>query len=108
MAARFRIGIDLGGTKIEGAALDARGSVRFRRRVATPAQDYRGTIDAIIALISAIEQEIGATRTGRDRHSGGYLSHHRPHQECQLHLADRTPVAARHRERTRAADAACQ
>ena len=61
MSARFRIGIDLGGTKIEGAAIDACGSVRFRHRVATPAQDYRGTIDAIIALIGTIEQEIGTT-----------------------------------------------
>ena len=57
----FRIGIDLGGTKIEGAAIDACGLVRFRHRVATPAQDYRGTIDAIIALISTIEQEVGTT-----------------------------------------------
>ena len=63
MSAPFRIGIDLGGTKIEGAAIDAGGSVRFRRRVPTPAQDYRGTIDAIIALISTIEQQIGTTAT---------------------------------------------
>ena len=61
MSARFRIGIDLGGTKIEGAAIDASGSVRFRHRAATPAQDYRGTIDAIIALVSTIEQQIGTT-----------------------------------------------
>ena len=59
MSARFRSGIDLGGTKIEGAAIDACGSVCIRHRVVTPAQDYRGTIDAIIALISTIEQEIG-------------------------------------------------
>src|SRR5438045_3561606 len=61
MSARFRIGIDLGGTKIEGAAVDACGSVRFRHSVATPAQDYRETINAIIDLVSTIEQEIGAT-----------------------------------------------
>ena len=61
MSARFRIGIDLGGTKIEGAAIDACGSVRFRHRVATPSRDYRGTVDAIIALIRMIEQEIGTT-----------------------------------------------
>src|SRR5260370_30039853 len=61
MSGRFRIGIDLGGTKIEGAAIDAGGSVRFRHRVVTPAQDYRGTIDAIIALISTIEQQLGTT-----------------------------------------------
>ena len=58
MSARFRIGIDLGGTKIEGAAIDACGSVCFRHRVATPAQDYRGTIEAVISLIRRIEQEI--------------------------------------------------
>src|ERR1700738_5470877 len=58
MSARFRVGIDLGGTKIEGAAIDACGSVRFRHRVATPSRDYQGTIDAIIALIRMIEQEI--------------------------------------------------
>src|SRR5437016_4104640 len=61
MSERFRIGIDLGGTKIEGAAIDAGGSVRFRHRVATPAQDYRGTIDAIIALVGTIERQIGTT-----------------------------------------------
>ena len=61
MSARFRIGIDLGGTKIEGAAIDACGSVRFRHRVATPSRDYGGTVDAIIALIRMIEQEIGTT-----------------------------------------------
>jgi fructokinase len=61
MSVRFRIGIDLGGTKIEGAALDASGAVRVRRRVATPARDYHGTIDAIIVLIRTIEQEIGTT-----------------------------------------------
>jgi fructokinase len=61
MSARFRIGIDLGGTKIEGAAVDACGSVRVRRRIATPAGDYHGTIAAIIGLIRAIEQEIGTT-----------------------------------------------
>ena len=61
MSAPFRIGIDLGGTKIEGAAIDVSGAVRARRRVATPVQNYRATIHAIIALIGGIEQEIGAT-----------------------------------------------
>jgi fructokinase len=61
MAERFRIGIDLGGTKIEGAVVDVAGSVRVRRRMATPAHDYRATIDAIVNLIAALEQEIGAT-----------------------------------------------
>jgi fructokinase len=60
MSARFRIGIDLGGTKIEGAAIDVSGSVQVRRRIATPVQDYPATIEAITALARGIEQEIGA------------------------------------------------
>ncbi|HEY2538542.1 MAG TPA: ROK family protein [Stellaceae bacterium] len=63
MKRKFRIGIDLGGTKIEGAALDTGGAVRVRRRVPTPAGDYRGTIAAIVSTVAAIEQEIGGPAT---------------------------------------------
>ena len=59
MAARFRIGIDLGGTKIEAAAVDRLGAVRVRRRVVTPTGDYRATIEAITALVGVIELQIG-------------------------------------------------
>jgi fructokinase len=59
MERKFRIGIDLGGTKIEGAALDPGGAVRARRRVPTPAGDYRGTIAAIVSTVAAIDREIG-------------------------------------------------
>ena len=61
MAARFRIGIDLGGTKIEAAAVDQLGAVRVRRRVATPTENYRATIEAITALVGEIELQIGET-----------------------------------------------
>jgi fructokinase len=61
MATRFRIGIDLGGTKIEAAAVDGLGAVRVRRRVATPTGNYRATIDAITALVGVIELQIGET-----------------------------------------------
>jgi hypothetical protein len=61
MTARFRIGIDLGGTKIEAAAVDPLGAVRIRRRIATPTGNYRATIEAIAALVAAIEQQIGET-----------------------------------------------
>jgi fructokinase len=59
----LRIGIDLGGTKIEAALIDASGRLVLRRRVATPAGDYDGTIAAIRALVLGIEQEIGAVCT---------------------------------------------
>src|ERR1700751_2268330 len=61
MATRFRIGIDLGGTKIEAAAVDGLGAVRVRRRVATPTGNYRATIDAISGLVGVIERQIGET-----------------------------------------------
>ncbi len=60
MGREFRIGIDLGGTKIEAAAIDREGGIRARRRIATPAGDYQGTIAALAGLVAAIESEIGA------------------------------------------------
>src|SRR5215472_5830572 len=61
MGRRFRIGIDLGGTKIEGAAIDRFGAVQFRHRVATPAGDYRATVESINGLVGTIERAIGET-----------------------------------------------
>ena len=52
-------GIDLGGTKIEGVLLDEAGTIRFRRRVATPAGDYEATLDAIVALHRELETAAG-------------------------------------------------
>lgn len=54
----FRIGIDLGGTKIEAAALDADGEIRLRRRIATPRDDYLGTLSAIAELVAALERDL--------------------------------------------------
>ena len=56
----MRIGIDLGGTKIEGIGLDADTLVAVRRRVATP-RDYGGTLDVIARLVAEIEAEVGRT-----------------------------------------------
>jgi fructokinase len=58
-----RIGIDLGGTKIEAVALDSDGSERFRRRLDTPRGDYGGTIAAIVDLVAAVERETGERGT---------------------------------------------
>ena len=54
-----RIGIDLGGTKIEAVLLDGGGAVRFRERVATPKDDYAGTVAAVAALVGRIDGEFG-------------------------------------------------
>ena len=45
-----RIGVDVGGTKIEAIALD-NGREVFRKRVATPRGDYAATIDAVVSLV---------------------------------------------------------
>lgn len=55
----MRIGIDLGGTKIEAIVLAPDGDIPFRRRVATPRGDYDGTIEAIASLVGEAEAAIG-------------------------------------------------
>ncbi|WP_295008308.1 ROK family protein [uncultured Dechloromonas sp.] len=55
----LRIGIDLGGTKIEIVALDEQGTELLRRRVDTPQGDYLGTVMAVAGLVEAAEDELG-------------------------------------------------
>jgi fructokinase len=55
----IRIGVDLGGTKIEAVALDASGRELLRDRVATPQGDYFRTIAAIADLVVRIERQLG-------------------------------------------------
>lgn len=59
----MRVGIDLGGTKIELVALDERGCERFRRRVPTPQGDYPATLQAITDLVSEAEAHVGMRAT---------------------------------------------
>ena len=59
----MRIGIDLGGTKIEALALDEAGLEIVRHRVDTPKHDYDGTVGAIKGLVDRIELETGTTGT---------------------------------------------
>ncbi len=61
----MRIGIDLGGTKIEIIALDGSNKdIRcareiYRKRIATPQGDYSATLAAIVSLVETLEQELG-------------------------------------------------
>ena len=57
----IRLGIDLGGTKIELIALDADGAEVCRRREATPQGDYWGTLETIRQLVLRAERERGET-----------------------------------------------
>ncbi len=51
----FRIGVDLGGTKIEAAVLRADGAQSLRKRVPTPQGDYRATVAAVAGLVADVE-----------------------------------------------------
>src|SRR6266478_590756 len=55
----IRIGVDIGGTKIEALALDAAGREVFRRRVPTPRGDYDATISAVKGLVEQIDSSSG-------------------------------------------------
>jgi fructokinase len=54
-----RIGVDLGGTKIEAVVLADDGTIVVRRRVATPRDDYAATVDTVGHLVEAVEGETG-------------------------------------------------
>jgi fructokinase len=59
----MRIGIDLGGTKIEAVALAGDGRELARQRLATPRDDYDATLRAIAMLVTALERETGEAGT---------------------------------------------
>ena len=55
----MRIGIDLGGTKIEIRVIDDDGCERYRRRAATPQGDYERTLATIAELVAGAERSVG-------------------------------------------------
>lgn len=55
----LRIGLDIGGTKIELAALDAQGGERLRRRVPTPHRGYEDALGVLAGMIADAERELG-------------------------------------------------
>lgn len=96
----IRVGIDLGGTKIEGVALNAQGQELWRQRVWTPQGDYPGTLDAIRGLVLAAEGALGdqaqvgigipgsvSPLTGRVRNANSTCLNGRPlHQDLEIRL----------------------
>jgi len=59
----LRIGVDLGGTKIEFVALERDGRELHRHRIATPRLEYEGTVRAIAEAVEGIEKKLGRTAT---------------------------------------------
>jgi len=59
MERHIRLGVDLGGTKIEVAVLGAAGELLWKRRVPTPRDDYAGILAAVAGLVATAEAELG-------------------------------------------------
>jgi fructokinase len=55
-----RIGVDLGGTKIEALALDPAGRELARKRIPTPRESYAATLEAIVGIVRELEVQVGA------------------------------------------------
>lgn len=63
MGSSLRLGIDLGGTKTEIAALDEEGQIVYRERVASPRGDYPATLETIRNLVLSAEVKLGTRGT---------------------------------------------
>jgi fructokinase len=61
--AHIRIGVDMGGTKIEFVALERDGRELHRHRIATPRFDYEGTVRAVAEGAQSIEKKLGRSAT---------------------------------------------
>ena len=100
-----RIGIDLGGTKIEGITMDADGTLVDRRRIATPRNDYEGVLAAIHDLTKQLGQgavlPIGictpgtiSSKTGLMMNSNSICLNDRPfHDDLTDRLGQRPAIA---------------
>jgi fructokinase len=102
-----RIGVDLGGTKIEAIALDKAGQLAWRERVATPKTSAADIYDAIAALVLRGDKAVGAScsvgigtpgslspKTGLLRGSNTVVLNGQPvRQEIEVRLAREIRIA---------------
>lgn len=58
----LRLGIDLGGTKIEAALLDASGAIVWRKRIAAPQNDYTATLAALKTLVVDARSDVAEAK----------------------------------------------
>ncbi len=86
----MRIGIDLGGTKIEALAIDGQGMELKRHRIDTPRGDYDATIQEMAGLVRRLEQATGRIGTVGAGISWKYFENHWACEELKLHLAKRS------------------
>ncbi len=79
----MKLGIDLGGTKIEIIALDDQGVELLRRRVPTPQGDYAATLHAIENLVHSAEAALGQRGSvGIGTRPGACHQYPRPGGDC--------------------------
>ncbi len=98
----MRLGIDLGGTKIAAVVLADDGRAVWDARVATPRDDYDGTIEAIAGLVHAGERAAGTACTVGIGMPGAISPATGARQERELHVAERARPADRSGEAPRA------
>ena len=68
----MRIGVDLGGTKIEAIAIDEAGKELWRRRVSTPIHDYSAILSTIRNLVTQAENDLSQGGASELGHPGPY------------------------------------
>jgi predicted NBD/HSP70 family sugar kinase len=103
----IRIGIDLGGTKISGIALDDVGTTRAYERLDTPAGDYQGTLETIARLLSMLEAQTESVHhvgigtpgalspgSGMLRNSNSTCLNHKPLKQDLEQLLAKTVIMA--------------
>lgn len=91
MTNRFRIGIDLGGTKIEGILLNRTGEVGFRERVATP-RDYEATVAALVELVRRIDALCGQRAPVGIGTPGAWVESRRAMKNCNATWLNGRPL----------------
>ena len=89
---RMKLGVDLGGTKIEGIAMDG-SRERARVRVPTPREDYLATVAAVATLVAGLEREAGAADS-IGIGIPGTISPSTGLEECELGLVDQSAASA--------------
>ena len=62
-SSNYKIGIDLGGTKIEIILIDTIGREIYRKRIKTPVNNYKLTVQSITNLVSQAEESINDKAT---------------------------------------------
>ena len=92
MPVRERIGIDLGGTKIEAVLLDRDDTVAWRKRVPTP-REYDGTVAAVLALVAEADRRTESPAPVGIGTPGAWVPATRTMKNCNSTWLKRPPFA---------------